>query len=156
MSYCFGFRRPESGFTLWFKMLGGSEVRLRRGFACGKTLVRRKIAAGQKAGWVVLLYLLIFECSGQRFRLHFFVNTGQKGRTSDWKSFLFSFLECTAQRDTHHFPALPLFFRLELHRPVNDPAGGLLLGQEGELLRPVPGDEGEHVGIHPETGSRHL
>ena len=34
-------------------MLGGSEFRLRRGFACGKTLVRRKGAAGQKAGGVV-------------------------------------------------------------------------------------------------------
>ena len=34
-------------------MLGGSEFRLRRGFACGKTLVRRKGAAGQKAGWAV-------------------------------------------------------------------------------------------------------
>jgi len=31
-------------------MLGGSEFRLRRGFACGKTLARRKSAAGQKAG----------------------------------------------------------------------------------------------------------
>ena len=34
-------------------MLGGSEFRLRRGFACGKTLVRRKGAAGQKAGWTI-------------------------------------------------------------------------------------------------------
>ena len=33
-----------------FEMLGGSEFRLRRGFACGKTLARRKSAAGQKAG----------------------------------------------------------------------------------------------------------
>jgi len=31
-------------------MLGGSEFRLRRGFAWGKTLARRKGAAGQKAG----------------------------------------------------------------------------------------------------------
>ena len=36
-----------------FQMLGGNEFRLRRGFACGKTLVRRTRAAGQKAGWVV-------------------------------------------------------------------------------------------------------
>ena len=35
-------------------MLGGSEFRLRRGFACGKTLVRRTYAAGQKAGFVLL------------------------------------------------------------------------------------------------------
>ena len=33
-----------------FQMLGASELPLRRGFACGKTLVRRKCAAGQKAG----------------------------------------------------------------------------------------------------------
>ena len=37
------------------QMPGGSEFRLRRGFACGKTLVRRIGAAGQKAGGVVLL-----------------------------------------------------------------------------------------------------
>ena len=37
------------------QMLGGSEFRLRQGFACGKTLVRRIGAAGQKTGWVVLL-----------------------------------------------------------------------------------------------------
>ena len=48
-----------------FQMLGGSEFRLRRGFACGKTLVRRIGAAGQKAGWVVLLYL--FEILKYRF-----------------------------------------------------------------------------------------
>ena len=40
-----------------FQMLGGSEFRLRRGFACGKTLARRKCAAGQKAGLTVLLPL---------------------------------------------------------------------------------------------------
>ena len=33
-------------------MLAGSEFRLRRGLACGKTLVRRKSAAGQKADGV--------------------------------------------------------------------------------------------------------
>jgi len=32
------------------EMLGRSEFALRQGFACGKTLVRRKGAAGQKAG----------------------------------------------------------------------------------------------------------
>ena len=36
-------------------MLGGSEFRLRRGFACGKTLARRKSAAGQKAGCVAFI-----------------------------------------------------------------------------------------------------
>ena len=38
-------------------MLGGNEFRLRRGFAGGKTLVRRTCAAGQKAGLPVLLLL---------------------------------------------------------------------------------------------------
>ena len=38
-------------------MLGASELPLRRGFASGKTLVRRKGAAGQKAGFPVLLPL---------------------------------------------------------------------------------------------------
>ncbi|HIT57391.1 MAG TPA: hypothetical protein IAA94_05500 [Candidatus Galloscillospira stercoripullorum] len=36
------------------EMLGASKLPLRRGFACGKTLVRRKGAAGQKAGFPVL------------------------------------------------------------------------------------------------------
>ena len=36
------------------EMLGRSEFALRRGFAWGKTLVRRKCAAGQKAGLPVL------------------------------------------------------------------------------------------------------
>ena len=44
-------------------MLGGSEFRLRRGFACGKTLVRRKGAAGQKTGWTVSPNL--FDASNQ-------------------------------------------------------------------------------------------
>ena len=39
------------------EMLGRSEFALRRGFVCGKTLVRRKCAAGQKAGLTVLLLL---------------------------------------------------------------------------------------------------
>ena len=36
-------------------MLGAAEPPLRRGFAWGKTLVRRTRAAGQKTGLVVLL-----------------------------------------------------------------------------------------------------
>ena len=35
-------------------MLGRREFALRQGFACGKTLVRRKGAASQKAGWMFL------------------------------------------------------------------------------------------------------
>ena len=41
--------RPCRCFFFWipgeFEMLGASEVPLRQGFACGKTLVRRKRAA---------------------------------------------------------------------------------------------------------------
>ena len=58
-------RRRSMGSLRYFHMLGGNEFRLRRGFACGKTLVRRISAAGQKAGWVVFLYLL--EISKYRF-----------------------------------------------------------------------------------------
>ncbi len=47
------------------QMLGMAEPSLRRGFASGKTPVRRIGAAGQMAGWVVLLYL--FEISKYRF-----------------------------------------------------------------------------------------
>ena len=47
------------------QMLGGSEFRLRRGFIYGKAPVRRKCAAGQKAGGVGLLYL--FEILKYRF-----------------------------------------------------------------------------------------
>ncbi len=55
MSFSCGFRRPSgrlhpSVIQMLGQMLGGNEFRLRRGFACGKTLVRRIGAAGQKAG----------------------------------------------------------------------------------------------------------
>ena len=45
---CLSFWVPPPGGRLHpsvIEMLGGSEFRLRRGFACGKTLVRRKSAA---------------------------------------------------------------------------------------------------------------
>ncbi len=41
------------------EMLGRNEFALRRGFACGKTLVRRKRAAGQKAGWAAFLLTML-------------------------------------------------------------------------------------------------
>ena len=65
MSFFLGFggKRPPPPFGI--QMLGGGEFRLRRGFACGKTFVRRISVAGQKAGCVVLLYL--FEISKYRF-----------------------------------------------------------------------------------------
>ena len=48
-----GYAAQRAAPPFRISMLGGSEFRLRRGFACGKTLVRRISAAGQKAGWVV-------------------------------------------------------------------------------------------------------
>ena len=51
-------------------MLGGNGSRLRRGFACGKTLVRRTRAAGQKAGMAFCDACI------------FFINTGQKKGTT--------------------------------------------------------------------------
>ena len=55
------------------------EFRLRRGFACGKTLVRRIGAAGQKAGWVVLLYLFEISCGRNvRFAATSFYTHGKK------------------------------------------------------------------------------
>ena len=55
------------------------EFRLRRGFACGKTLVRRIGAAGQKAGWVVLLYLFEISCGRNvRFAATSFYTCGKK------------------------------------------------------------------------------
>ena len=56
-------------FSFWIpweiKMLGGNEFRLRQGFAFGKTLVRRKSVAGQKAGRMNLLEF--FESRKYRF-----------------------------------------------------------------------------------------
>ena len=47
-------RNHPPGAPRAIKLLGRSEFALRRGFAWGKTLVRRKCAAGQKAGLPVL------------------------------------------------------------------------------------------------------
>ena len=51
--FCSGRRKRPPPFGI--EMLGIAKPSLRRGFACGKTLVRRTRAAGQKAGWVILL-----------------------------------------------------------------------------------------------------
>ena len=51
-------RRPP---PFGIKMLRAAKPPFRGDFAWGKTLVQRKSAAGQKAGWVVRLYL--FEIS---------------------------------------------------------------------------------------------
>ena len=53
--FLFGFQLPKAASDPCFQMLSGNEFRLRRGFACGKTLVRPEGAAGQRAGWVDLL-----------------------------------------------------------------------------------------------------
>ena len=99
MSFRFGLRPPERDLhPSVIQMSGGStrkgyatsvrrqsrqrlcgEFRLRRGFACGKTLVRRIGAAGQKAGWVVLLYLFEISCGRNvRFAAHVFLYLWQK------------------------------------------------------------------------------
>ena len=54
VAFSFGFRSRWSLHPSVIEMLGRSEFALRQGFACGKTLVRRKGAAGQKAGWMLL------------------------------------------------------------------------------------------------------
>ena len=65
VSFFLGFADRWPAPSVGILMLGGSGFRLRRGFACGKTLARRKSAAGQKAGWVILPYL--FEILKYRF-----------------------------------------------------------------------------------------
>ena len=55
MSFRFGFRRPEAASILNFKMLGGSEFRLRNSPPPLTALNLRRIrGVGQKAGFVVL------------------------------------------------------------------------------------------------------
>ena len=54
VAFSFGFRSRWSLHPSVIEMLGRSEFALRQGFACGKTLVRRKGAAGQKAVWMLL------------------------------------------------------------------------------------------------------
>ena len=53
VAFSFGFRSRWPLHPSVIEMLGRSEFALRQGFACGKTLVRRKGAAGQKAGWML-------------------------------------------------------------------------------------------------------
>ena len=67
------------------QMLGGSEFRLRRGFACGKTLVRRKSAAGQKAGWVA------FIVAGLKMKISILTVPSKKERHAFSVSFFFGF-----------------------------------------------------------------
>ena len=50
--FILGFAARRAAPPFGISMLGAAEPPLRRGFACGKTLVRRTRAAGQKAGWV--------------------------------------------------------------------------------------------------------
>ena len=53
VSFFVGYAARRAAPPFRISMLGAAEPPLRRGFACGKTLVRRTRAAGQKAGWVV-------------------------------------------------------------------------------------------------------
>ena len=55
MSFFVGSAARRAAPPFGISMLRAAEPPLRRGFACGKTLVRRTRAAGQKAGLVVLL-----------------------------------------------------------------------------------------------------
>ena len=55
MSFFVGSAARRAAPPFGISMLGAAEPPLRRGFAWGKTLVRRTRAAGQKAGGVILL-----------------------------------------------------------------------------------------------------
>jgi len=55
MSFFVGYAARRAAPPFGISMLGGSEFRLRRGFAYGKTLVRRTRAAAQKGRWMVFL-----------------------------------------------------------------------------------------------------
>ena len=56
MPFCFGFRRPKGGSTLWYlNARDGKAIPAPRFSPAAKTLVRRTRANRQKAGWVVLL-----------------------------------------------------------------------------------------------------
>ena len=54
VAFSFGFRSRWSLHPAVIEMLGRSEFALRQGFACGKTLVRRKGTAGQTVDWILL------------------------------------------------------------------------------------------------------
>ena len=51
MSFFVGSAARRAAPPFGISMLGAANPPLRQGFACGKTLVRRTRAAGQKAGW---------------------------------------------------------------------------------------------------------
>ena len=55
MSFFVGYAARRAAPPFGISMLGGSEFRLRRGFAYGKTLVRRTRAAAQKGRWAAFL-----------------------------------------------------------------------------------------------------
>src|SRR5699024_6598598 len=55
------------------------------GFAYGKTLVRRKSAAGQKAGWVA------FIVTGQKLKISILTVPSKKERHAESVSFFFGF-----------------------------------------------------------------
>ena len=123
-------------------MLGGSEFRLRRGFACGKTLVRRKGAAGQKAGWAVcrtfsILQIKIsispltsaLECSERKSR----PSAGPVG-CGLWRTFMRDRVRISRERSSPILGIDLLLQLVEIHPPLR------LLLQGGLQLR-LPGLE---------------
>ena len=64
-----------------FEMLGANEFRLRRGFACGKTLVRRKRAAPLCGApvWAGIYTLRTTQKERHAFGVSFFLGSGGQG-----------------------------------------------------------------------------
>ena len=109
------------GYLGFFKLLGRSEFALRRGFAFGKTLERRKSGAAQKGRWArcrkPIENLKYLDCSDfskqkdiRKDVLSFWAPTAEGGlhplefECSEWQShpcakiFAFSKNACTAQK----------------------------------------------------------
>lgn len=60
MSFCFGFRRPESGFTLGISMLGVGKAAPAQFPACGRKFTRHS-ARGQKGHFTSFDHLHLFR-----------------------------------------------------------------------------------------------
>ena len=87
---CLSFWVPQAVGPLHppvIQMLGGSEFRLRRGFACGKTLVRRIGPAGQKAGGAgaPALTISLFFVFGRLHGGSFYGETSLTNRAAHYK-----------------------------------------------------------------------
>ena len=102
MSFCFGFRRPKAAAPFGILMLRAAKPPLRRGFACGKTLERRKSGAAQKGCWVIFKIadenLMYLYCHALLKR-----NTSRQAGVSFWAPLGFKLLieinsRCSAVR----------------------------------------------------------